>query len=157
VLVEARAVFLRRLPGSIPARPSGGLRGVDEGFALAALDLLFAKESGAEGPGGHGIRLRVVAAGAGNADDVGGEEPSVSGGSRPGGLGEALLLAGEVWRLGVIRGPTGEKTFMEMTDGSDLLALREAFAAGAPVSVLAVTYLGPLHTDRIDAVGDGEG
>ena len=128
LLVETRAICLRRLPGVAPGRTAAG-GGAVEG-ALLAVDLVFSV--GPEG-GGSPVTVRV------RAQDR-----------------EMTLEPGREWRLGAVF-EDGTVVVFEAGDPGFAGRLRDAFGKGRPVSVLSVTLFGPWHTDRIEPGSEGEG
>lgn len=145
LLVESRAVFLKRLPGLVVGRANGeGAAGTGSaGSGIASCALLAANlqilPAGSGGGGAGAIAFSVSVPGGGEA------------------VRQTVLAPGQEWRLGAIAQEGGGVGILDPGNPGYASALRQAFHDGRPVSVLSVVDLGYWDTDRIEPGRDSEG
>jgi len=136
VRVDARTVFVRRFPVTVEARAPGGSEAlavpVAPGCALLAVDLVLDR-AGREAVRVQAPELAAVLAGG----------PAEAGPVAPGGE----------WRAGAATAEDGTVVVLGPGDPSYEPALREAFYAGRPVSVITLANLGFWDTDAIETPG----
>jgi len=138
VRVEARAIFVRRFPVTVTARPAGQGAGPpgDEGgafmapgCALLAVDLILDR---VDGPA---VRI---------------EAPGLLAGSEPEPIAAFAVGQGMEWRLGAAVDGDSRVVVLRPDDVSYETVLRSAFYEGRPVSVISVTNLGLWDRDAIE-------